>query len=293
MRYPFFLFLFLNLTGYSQLSSIKIQVLDEGSRMPISYAGYVRISDNKGSFANEEGFFTIDSKLEEQYLLTCVGYIPDTIIPIKTDKVIYLKPSYTQLKSVVVMGKKIKENTFQIGKLGGFSLVPYHASISRKMEICTYIPSLNNEKKWEVKSIKMDIGGSKSKVYTSFLIRLFIKDVEGGLPGKDLLNKNMVVTIKSNSFGYEFMIEEKIILPKKGCFVGFETVGKIDKADNFIPFTDFYQKPEKPFEFDVRMVKSDAYSLFRLGGFDSWFNNKDSSGKPDTYAIALEVLEAE
>lgn len=155
MRLSYIFLFLLNFNSLGKNSAIEIQVIDEVSKMPVPYASYVRVSDHKGSFAYEEGFFKIDTKLNEPYLVSCIGYLTDTIIPSKSGRVIYLKPKNILLKQVTVHGIKSKEKTYQIGELGGFTLSPYHSSITRKMEMCTYLPSLNDKKQWEIKSIKM------------------------------------------------------------------------------------------------------------------------------------------
>lgn len=274
----------LDLTGFN------IAIIDKETNLPIPYISYTRLSDFKGSFANEDGIIEFGSEEDIPYLISCVGYQSDTFIPKRTTTKFFLKPKLINLEDLEITAKKSKNKVFEIGYLSGFSIVPYYAALPRKMAVCTFIPNNNKEKKIAINDIKIDIGANKSKNYKSFLIRLFIKENEKGMPGEDLLKKDMVVTIKEKSYKYSFPLEETIIIPKNGCFVGFETIGKIDKNNKFIAFTDFYEKPQKPFEFTIRKVKSDSYSLVKFGSFPSWFKSNENSNKPETYAIGMGVV---
>lgn len=274
-----------------QNTPIRIKVLDKNTLQPIPFVTYTRVSDQKGSYSDENGNIEIISESERRYILSCVGYITDTILVTNSLNVVFLIPKIVELKDLKVSAKKSKEKIIEIGYLSGFSLIPYTSSLPRKMAVCTYIPSMNENRTIIIKDIKIDIGADKSKVYEAFLIRLFIKENSKKLPGKDLLTKDFVVKIQTNSFKHTFHLQETILLPKDGCFVGFETVGKIEKGNVFEAFSDFYEKPKKPFQFYIRKVKSTSFSLIKFGGFNSWFENTRLDNKPDTFAIGLNVVE--
>lgn len=273
-----------------QSDTLTINVLDEASKKLIPYVSYVRLSDRKGSFANQDGSIAFTGNLDTPYVLSCVGYQTDTIVPSKVHGMILLKPLTIELPEVKITTNKTKRKIINIGYLGKFSWMPWHAAIPRKMAISTFIPSEDKAKKWEIIDIKMDIGANKSEIYSEFLIRLFIKENNNQTPGKDLLIKDMIVSVKANSYKYTFPLQESIELPSNGCFVGFETIGKIDKKGNFIPFSDFYEKPLKPFEFTFRLVKCNSYSMEKFGGFD-WLRYRKAGNNPDTYAIGLNISE--
>ncbi len=269
----------------------KFQILDFKSKEPISYATITKLDDGKGSFADENGIFTFEINTNNKFIISCLGYQNDTIIPEKNDFTIYLKPMAYDLRLIEVIGKRAKVKKTEVGYYNAFSLLPYYASLPRKMMVCTYIPTKLNSSEWLISDVKLNIGAGKSKIYDSFIIRIFIKDNLKGTPGKDLLKQDMIVSIKENSFKYTFQLKEEIIFPKNGCFVGYEVVGKIDKNNTFTPFGDLYQKPDRPFEFVSKLVKSESYSLVKYNNFNSWFNNKRIDNKPDTYAIGLELIE--
>jgi hypothetical protein len=274
-----------------QYSPIKLKVLDKNTNQPIPYVSYTRITDLKGSFSDENGNIEIVSNLDSKYILSCVGYISDTLLPVNSSNVVFLQPKIVELKEIEVTAKKNRERLLEIGYLKGFSLVPYSSFLSRKMAVCTYFPANHDNKSFVIKKIKIDIGANRSNIFEAFLIRLFIKENINNLPGNDLITKDFVVKIRTNTHKHTFDLQETIMLPKNGCFVGFETIGKIEKGNNFIAFSDFYEKQKKPFQFYVRMVKSNSFSLVKYGGMNSWFNNSRADNKPDTYAIGLEVLE--
>lgn len=284
------LLLILTLIFNFQSSLITIKVLDEDTGKPIPFVNFTRISDHKGSFGNEEGIIIIESEPNQAFQLSCVGYQSLIIVPSESSDIVYLKPIVKELKEVVVTGRKNKEKTTEIGYLSKTSFNPYYTGLTRKMALSTYIPNKNKGGNIIIKDILIDIGGRKSKIYDSFVIRLFIKENINSVPGKDLLQKDLVVKIKTNSYKHSFPLQETLILPENGCFVGFETVGKIDKDNNFIPFTDFYQKPEKSFEFVIRKVKSGSFSLTRFGGTNAWFEERREDRRPDTYAMGLNVI---
>ncbi|MCP9765662.1 hypothetical protein [Lacihabitans soyangensis] len=274
-----------------QFNPINLKIVNAETGQVIPYVTYTRLFDFKGSFSDENGNIQILEHLDKQYVISCIGYKNDTIVPSKSTATIFLNPSTIELPELEVSGRKNKEKIHEIGYLKGFSVVPYYSSLPRKMAICTFIPSSDKSKKWTIQTIKINIGANKSKNYDAFLIRLFIKENNNKTPGKDLLTRDLIARISTNSQKYSFQIEGSILMPTKGCFVGLETVGKIDKKGNFTAFSDFYEKPDKPFQLSVKMVKSDSYSLVKYGGFNSWFLNNRTDNNPDTYAIGLEVTE--
>lgn len=272
-------------------SGLKIQVVDSVSGVGIPYVSFVHLVDGKGSFGDENGYVTIDYKINELYEFSSVGYVPKRLIPSQAEKRVVLRQSITQLPEVTIIAEKSKQKLLQIGQIKKNTFTPFYSSLPRKMILLNYLPAPVEHKEWVIRSIKLGIGANKSKIYKSFLIRLVLRKGENGVPSTDLLTKDWVVEITSNSFGYTFDLEEFVILPKDGCFVGFETVGRIKKDGTFVPYSDFYFKPEESFQFFIRRVKSDLLSLFKMGSFNAWFNNKAEEDRPSTYAIAIDVYE--
>jgi hypothetical protein len=271
----------------------RIQIVDRNSKEPISYATLTKLDDGKGSFADVLGFASFDLNQTSKYIISCIGYQNDTIVPFNSPPILFLKPNIYDLQSFEIVGRKTKSKEFEVGFYKSFSLVPYYSSLPRKMSVCTFIPFKRTSNASLISKVKLNIGAGKSKIYDSFVVRIYIKENHNKFPGKDLLKSDMVVKINQNSFKYNFPLKELVRFPENGCFVGFEVIGKIDKQNNFSAFSDFYKKPERPFEFVAKLVKSDSYSLVKYGGFESWFNNKRNDRKPDTYAIGLELIELE
>lgn len=284
------LFLLSYLT-FTYFNPIKLKIVNAQSGQVIPYVSYTRLFDFKGSFSDENGNIEILEHLDKKYVISSIGYESDTIIPSKSTQTIFLRPFTIELPELEIIGRKEQEKIYEIGYLRGFSIIPYYSSLPRKMAVCTFIPTKDKSKKWAINSIKINIGANKSKNYEAFLIRIFIRENLNKIPGKDLLTKDLIVRIKTNTQKYSIPIEDLITLPQNGCFVGLETVGKIDKKGNFTAFSDFYEKPDNPFQLSVKMVKSNSFSLVKYGELNSWFLNKRTDNNPDTYAIGLEVTE--
>jgi hypothetical protein len=175
---------------------IKIKVVDKNSGNPIAFVGYTRISDHKGSYSDESGNIEFESGLNEKYTLSCIGYHSDTIVPSKSSEMVFLNPKIIELKEFEVYKNRNIEKEIDIGySKKGVSFKPFYSILSRKMAVCTYIPKENKNETWLISEIKIDLGAAKSNDYEAFLIRLFIKEKDNKLPGRDLLTKDYIVKI--------------------------------------------------------------------------------------------------
>ena len=104
----FFLFFF-SISAHSQIG--RFTILDKSSGKPIAYATIKVINKPKGEIANENGEFFIDISSSDTLLITCVGFKARVVYGNQMESVIFLDPSVTRMKEVVIREKKFIHNT--------------------------------------------------------------------------------------------------------------------------------------------------------------------------------------
>lgn len=110
MKGRFFLFFFLStLLAHSQPKVVEGKIVDGETNLPIPFASIGLMGTSKGTSSNLNGQFSLSVTTTFSIRISCLGYetlvkndlSPDELILIK------LKPSATQLKSLVVFSKKV------------------------------------------------------------------------------------------------------------------------------------------------------------------------------------------
>lgn len=211
-RFLFFLF-FVNLSIFSQVKGI---VLDQNNK-PISYANVWVENENIGVSTEENGQFSINVKDKNQNLIfSALGFEKKTIKASEVDKVILNATSY-KLNEVFVLNKK-ETKQIEIGKTDS---QVYQAFENGPRIDAKYFPYNNTHKK--TKFIKQVSVYTDSKLEQA-TIKIHFYDVDSnGLPGEELLNKDLIVSVKKGQRRTVFEVSEfNLTLSKKGIFVAVE-----------------------------------------------------------------------
>lgn len=198
----------------SIFAQIKGKVVDENNQ-PIPYVNIGVQNEALGTSSNEDGSFYLPLKEIKNLVFSALGY-EKRIIKSNEVEIVKLKSTVFTLNEVVVLDKK-QTNTIEIGISKGIAqafengpkmdarFFPYTAKVKKNRYIKQV--SLFTENSLENATVKVHFYASDSV----------------GMPGKELVEKDILIQVKKGSRRTYFDISKyNITFPKKGLFVAIE-----------------------------------------------------------------------
>ena len=211
------LFLLLVFISCSLLAQIKGVVNDSLSGKPIPYVNIWVENENIGSTSEESGTFFINTTVKGKRLIfSTLGY-EKKIIKASEASEVNLKPAAYLLNEVVI-SKSIETKSTEIGKTRNEIYQAFDNGPKIDTKYFPYKTSYNKTKYLKQVTIYTD-----SRIENAIIkIHLYEVDYDGS-PGKELLDKDFVVTVKKGTRINRFDLKEfNLKFPKTGLFVGFE-----------------------------------------------------------------------
>jgi len=261
----FFLFILFFLISFC-CNSQKIAVLDSKTKVFIPFANYYLFLDEsmiKGSYCSNHGEIYIPKGLlYNKIKVTCIGYenleiFKNTII----NDTLLLTPTVYPLNEVVIKANK-NEEFISLGYTKSKRKVEYSAI--KGMKICTFIDNPLNEKK-QIRSFLFKIH-NYNNTKLGFKLHLFEKDTISNLPGKELLEQDIIVILegKSRKLIEHYVDVYNIEFPAEGAFVGIEWFGVLNEENNTFKGVDtqngYIEINDTSEKFDT--FKQDVFSFY-------------------------------
>lgn len=225
---PFYVTILFSVLSFQ--ASLQAQIKIEGKVIesedhPIPNASIKVTNHNEGIVSNGEGFFSFRVRsvtASDTLIISSVGYQPLKIPVLNAVKKgrFVLQPFSTSMETVVVrsFGKEdiAGVKTDKVGYFRGWNADNKGAEIGRSV----YVP----HKEYQVSKVRF-------KIYCSCdtaIIRVRIREMNGQLPGKELLKDSVAVLFKHAAVAdktYDFdLLKYNLILKKKEIFVSFEVL---------------------------------------------------------------------
>jgi hypothetical protein len=232
MRHKHFLSLLLlvNFNCFAQEFYIK----DVTTLKIISFANVMVFNGKEmvqGSYSSEEGKIAINkNRPYDKIIVSCLGYENLEVFKNQiSNDTLLLTPTVYPLNEVVIKTNK-KEDIISLGYAKSKRKVEYTAI--KGMKICTFIHNPLNEKK-QIRSFLFKIY-NYNNTKLGFKLHLFEKDTISNLPGKELLEQDIIVILEGKS---RKLIEHdvnvyNIEFPAEGAFVGIEWFGVLNEENN-------------------------------------------------------------
>lgn len=209
--------IFLTLLFFIQfplLSQVKGKVVDQNDQ-PIPYVSIFVKNETMATTSDEDGTFFLPLKEEKTLLFSVLGYEKATAKSSEVS-IIKLKPIAIELNEVVVLNKK-ETKQIEVGMPTSFSQAFENGpkidarffSYDKKVKKNRYLKkvSLFTESNVETASVKIHFYAVNSE----------------GLPGEELLNKDLIVQVKKGSRKTYFDVSSRnIVFPREGLFVAVE-----------------------------------------------------------------------
>lgn len=211
------LFLLLVFISCSLLAQIKGVVNDSLSGKPIPYVNIWVENENIGSTSEESGTFFINTTAKGKRLIfSTLGY-EKKIIKASEASEVNLKPAAYLLNEVVI-SKSIETKSTEIGKTRNEIYQAFDNGPKIDTKYFPYKTSYNKTKYLKQVTIYTD-----SRIENA-IIKIHLYEVDYvGSPGQELLDKDLVVTVKKGTRINRFDLKEfNLKFPKTGLFVGFE-----------------------------------------------------------------------
>ncbi len=220
----------------------KRVVKDSLTQEVIPFAS-IFIEKSKQSFtADENGIFQLSNHDNEGKIsFSAVGYQKKTI-EIKNILAILLKPIAYELEEVVV-ANDVKTKTLEIGLTKDKYLQAFENGAKYEVKFFPYLPIY--KKTNFIKTVTFHTESKLDKA--SFKIHFYAVN-DNGLPGKELLDRDCIVSVKLGTRKTSFNISYlNLEMPTKGIFVAFEKLtlesNKFEKKD---PNGTLLQKSYQP-----------------------------------------------
>ena len=221
-------------------SQIRGVVKDSISGEPIPYVNIWVENETVGTTSEADGSFSLDIKDEKVLIFSALGF--ETKKLSSKSEVILLKPKVFELKEVMVLNQK-KTKELEIGDAH-----KVHISQLSGNKPWIYVKLFNYDYKYKetpfVKKIvfysNSDIKGAKIK------IRIF--GFNDSIPSEDLINEDIIVTVKGGMKKNTIDVSHyNIEFPKRGLVIGLEWL-IIEENKYFFTYKDTKTKQKVSLE---------------------------------------------
>lgn len=213
---------------------------------PLCYANIINLETLEGVVSDSSGHYILAYKnLSDQVKISYLGYdaVESTVKELLQKPDIKLILNSEVIEEVVVMQKTPKFKTKVIGDIPNtFAPCQSIGKSNQKATLIEYERSLFGAKVSEVHFAIRHSEGCKCQIRIRFL-----KVLPNGMPGKDLLNQNLIVRFKNEEDNEKYAIDVSdynIYLPEKGVFVVFEWIN-INNCEQYSPYLISYYPDSK------------------------------------------------
>ena len=269
-------------------AQIKGVVKDSLTGKPIPFVNIWVENENIGSTSEENGTFFINTTTNGKKLIfSTLGY-EKKIIKASQVAEVYLKPTSYSLDEVVI-SKSIGTKSVEIGKTKNEIYQAFDNGPKIDTKFFPYLASYKKTRYLKQVSIYTD-----SRIEDAIIKIHFYTVDSNGFPTEELLDKDLVVTVKKGTRTNWFDLTKlNLKFPKNGLFVGFEKL-LIEKNKTEKNITDLntnitqIQKTYYPFILYNYVEREFLYTF--LGGKWNRQANQDENGSSKKMMINEPVI---
>jgi len=277
--------------------TITGKVVDIESKKPISYATISLVGTNLGTTANFEGNFKLkirDTTVIYNLEISALGYHKRQINTKNLIKIILLERQIYEVPIVTVQGQKTKTRRMGVN-LFSTQTSSYGTCASFNLQAVLYIPNEYQIEGW-VKSVSYYITKDRGILNTPFRVNIFDKNDTLEQPGKDILNRSIIISGDKNG-GWITVDIDSLHIPfiKNGIFVGMEWLydstkyhyKSTDESGTHDCFGQCISITPNISEHRTWMRILDQSSEWRLR--DWWYSDPTRKKRPTNIMIRVEV----
>ncbi len=270
------IYLLILLFSITLSAQVKGVVKDSLTGNPIPYVNIWVENENIGGSSEENGTFEIyTSEKSKNLIFSAIGY-EKKIVKISESKEVKLKSVEYLLDEILISNSKGKKQV-EIGNTNNAISQAFDNGPKIVAKFFPYKSSYKNTKYIKKVTILTD-----SKIENA-TVKIHLYSVDSlGFPSKELLKKDLILTVKKGVLKHAFDISDlNLTLPKTGIFVGFEKLiierNKLEKTvtdlnsntikvqKTYYPFL-LYNFVERDFQFEYSGGKWNKQQKFNLDG---------------------------
>lgn len=250
-----------SLFGYGQTQLLSGIVYKAGTKEPIPFVTIGVLNTTSGTVTDQKGVFSISVKGTDTLVFSSIGYRKLKIHVDLSNTNIFLQEEITALEEVKVIAHRIgekkslgdvKEKTFLIwGGSNQYAKLftnPYgKTGVLETVTLCVEQPD-------------------KDQKFNAVLL-LHIYTNEVGVPGKDILEKNVAIQLGKREKKIHLNLASlEITFPPEGFFVGIDFIGYYNEQGVFIP----YGRKNSPVKIYVKFTDAETSDTFEKFFGTSW-----------------------
>lgn len=219
--------------------NVQFSVKDSITKKPIGYVN-LRINNKYQMVSNENGEFSVDDASIHTFEFSCMGYVDKLIQRADLASDVFLTPSVTKLKEVVVNSKpKLKPKSSSVSAETHQDFSKSFTS-NHSMSLAFFVEGALNESYLEAITIPiMPLNlkaPSHSSHYKTVIAIETLEATEAKTPGGYYYNFKQIAVIDSEkSYNkVEIVLDEPLSIPENGFFVQITILGKADNSNKLI-----------------------------------------------------------
>ena len=207
------IFLIVSQFAFSQIRGV---VKDSISGEPIPFVNIWVENETIGTTSEADGSFFLEASKEKNIVFSVLGYEKKNIKGSEIS-LVNLKPTTYELNEIVVLNKK-QSKKIEIGNIKDAIFQSFDNGPKVEAKFFPYQSSYSKTKFIKEVTIFTD-----SRIDSATIKIHFYSVDENGAPGKELLNKDFVVTLNKGVLRHKFDVSHfDMVFPEKGIFVAYE-----------------------------------------------------------------------
>lgn len=230
----------------SAVKTMKGQVLDAESKLPIPYAGILILPTEEAVIADYSGRFELqyNSRAKDSIRIAALGYNSRTVSPQKYSKSV--NPIFLKRKTYPLENINIKATDYFTKKSGNAGLIAFGSVYidTHGQQAALFIENPESAR-GKVKSVSFKLSG-KGNISAPFRLRIYAADSTGYKPGKDLMHDVIILRPQNAGWFTAEISQYRITAPAEGFFVAIQGVYPPDFESRYQEneFTELNKEPE-------------------------------------------------
>lgn len=255
------LFIVLSLPAFGQTQLLSGIVYNAGTKDPIPFVTVGVLNTTNGTVTDLNGVFSVSVKETDTLIFSSVGYKKLTVRVDFSNTKIFLDEEITALEEVKVIARRKGEKN-SLGDVKGKTIMIAGGS---NQYAKLFTNPRNQTGVLETITLCVEQPYKDQKFNAVLLLHIYTN--EGGMPGNDILEKNVAMQLgKREKKIHLNLSSSEIAFPPEGFFVGIDFIGYYNEQGAFIP----YGRKNSPVKIYVQFTDAKTSDTFGKFFGTSW-----------------------
>lgn len=254
-------FLAVSLSCFGQTQPMSGVAYKAGTREPIPFVTIGVLHTPNGTVTNVNGVFSISVKETDTLVFSSVGYKKLTVRVDFSDTNIFLEEEITALEEVKVIAHRKGEKN----SLGDTKAKTIMIAGGSNQYAKLFTNPRNQTGVLETITLCVEQPYKDQKFNAVLLLHIYTND--SGMPGKDILEKNVAMQLSKREKKISLNLASlEITFPPEGFFIGIDFIGYYNEQGAFIP----YGRKNSPVKIYVQFTDAKTSDTFEKFFGTSW-----------------------